>query len=91
METKSKSERQKAYMKEYNKRPEVILAKQIAYYQKGPQPKGPRRKPLLADGGPGAVIKVRKERIEKIKAEEKQKEPRNIITIERGSYTIKFD
>jgi len=91
MEVKSKSERQKEYMRNYNKRPEVILAKQIAYYQKGPQPKGPRRKPLLADGGPGAVIKVRKERIEKIKQEEKKKEPCNVITIERGEFNVFFN
>jgi len=87
----TKSERQKAYMKDYNRRPEVILAKRIAYYEKGKQPKGARRKPLLADGGADAVIEVRKQRLEKIKAEEKEKEPRNIITIERGSYLVSFD
>lgn len=90
-ETKlSKREKRIIYMNEYNKRPEVILKKQIDYFTNGPQPKRERRKPLLASMGPGAVIKMRKERVEQIKAEEKAKQPSNVIRIERGDFLITF-
>lgn len=77
-------------MSEYNKRPEVMLKKQIDYYTNGPQPKRERRKPLLASMGPGAVIKMRKERVEAIKAEEKERKPSNVIRVERGNFLITF-
>ena len=86
----TKREKRKIYMDEYNKRPDVILAKQINYFTNGPQPKGQRRRPLLASMGPGAVIQKRKERIEAIKAEEKAKQPSNVIRIERGDFLITF-
>ena len=90
-ETKlTKRDKRLIYMSEYNKRPEVILKKQIDYYTNGPQPKRERRKPLLASMGPGAVIQKRKERIEAIKAEEKAKQPSNVIRIERGDFLITF-
>lgn len=78
-------------MSEYNKRPEVMLKKQIDYYTNGPQPKRERRKPLLASMGPGAVIKMRKERVEAIKADEKERKPSNVIRVERGEFLISFD
>lgn len=86
----TKREKRILYMTEYNKRPDVILKKQIDYYTNGPQPKRERRKPLLASMGPGAVIKMRKERVEQIKAEEKAKQPSNVIRIERGDFLITF-
>ena len=88
----TKREKRIIYMSEYNKRPEVMLKKQIDYYTNGPQPKRERRKPLLASMGPGAVIKMRKERVDQIKAaEEKAKQPSNVIRVERGEFLISFD
>ena len=90
-ETKlTKRDKRLIYMSEYNKRPEVILKKQIDYYTNGPQPKRERRKPLLASMGPGAVIKMRKERVEQITAEEKERKPSNVIRVERGEFLITF-
>ena len=87
----TKREKRILYMSEYNKRPEVMLKKQIDYYTNGPQPKRERRKPLLASMGPGAVIQKRKERVEAIKAEEKERKPSNVIRVERGEFLISFD
>lgn len=86
----TKREKRLIYMSEYNKRPEVMLKKQIDYYTNGPQPKRERRKPLLASMGPGAVIQKRKERVEAIKAEEKERKPSNVIRVERGNFLITF-
>ena len=86
----TKREKRILYMSEYNKRPEVMLKKQIDYYTNGPQPKRERRKPLLASMGPGAVIQKRKERVEAIKAEEKERKPSNVIRVERGEFLITF-
>ena len=86
----TKRDKRILYMSEYNKRPEVMLKKQIDYYTNGPQPKRERRKPLLASMGPGAVIKMRKERVEAIKADEKERKPSNVIRVERGEFLITF-